>query len=425
MAISNNNTGIRTGVCTSTTRPTAPYEGQHIYETDTDIEYVWNGSAWVVNYVSAASPAFTGTPTAPTATAGTNTTQLATTEFVTTAAANVTSGFRNKIINGDFGINQRGFASTVNPANVYCFDRWNMYSNNGTSTYSPQTFTPGNTIAGQEPSQYLRVVSSGQTTANAATLVAQKIEDVRTCAGQPTTISFWAKCGTAGKKIAVEIAQDFGTGGSPSSTVVTHVNQVTLTTSWVRYTLNIVTPSISGKTLGTTANTSSLVLGFWFSAGTDFSTRTNSLGIQSDTFEIWGVQLEQNYQPTPFEQRPIGLELALCQRYYEKSYDIAVSPGTSTSAGIIYIYGGSDGSGACGVNIKFAVSKRSAGYTVKIWNLGGSSTTSWNWGTSSASGTSAVSAAFPTTNQVTVYVIHGYAWTATYVYGHYAIENEL
>ena len=85
MAISNNNTGIRTGVCTSTTRPTAPYEGQHIYETDTDIEYVWNGSAWVVNYVSAASPAFTGTPSAPTATAGTNTTQLATTAFANTA----------------------------------------------------------------------------------------------------------------------------------------------------------------------------------------------------------------------------------------------------------------------------------------------------------------------------------------------------
>jgi hypothetical protein len=83
MAISNNSTGLRPGVCTSTTRPTAPYEGQHIYETDTDIEYVWNGSAWVVNYVSAASPAFTGTPTAPTATAGTNTTQLATTAFVT------------------------------------------------------------------------------------------------------------------------------------------------------------------------------------------------------------------------------------------------------------------------------------------------------------------------------------------------------
>lgn len=46
MAISNNSTGLRPGVCTSTTRPTAPYEGQTIYETDTDLTYVWGGSAW-------------------------------------------------------------------------------------------------------------------------------------------------------------------------------------------------------------------------------------------------------------------------------------------------------------------------------------------------------------------------------------------
>jgi hypothetical protein len=47
MAISNNSTGLRPGVCTSTTRPTAPYEGQMIYETDTDITRFWNGSRWV------------------------------------------------------------------------------------------------------------------------------------------------------------------------------------------------------------------------------------------------------------------------------------------------------------------------------------------------------------------------------------------
>jgi len=46
MAISNNTTGVRPGVCTSTTRPTAPYEGQQIYETDTDLVRVWNGSVW-------------------------------------------------------------------------------------------------------------------------------------------------------------------------------------------------------------------------------------------------------------------------------------------------------------------------------------------------------------------------------------------
>lgn len=54
MAISNNNTGIRTGVCTSSTRPTAPYEGQMIYETDTDMVAIWNGTAW--RYISATTP---------------------------------------------------------------------------------------------------------------------------------------------------------------------------------------------------------------------------------------------------------------------------------------------------------------------------------------------------------------------------------
>ena len=35
------------GVCTSSTRPATPYEGQMIYETDTDKVLVWNGSAWL------------------------------------------------------------------------------------------------------------------------------------------------------------------------------------------------------------------------------------------------------------------------------------------------------------------------------------------------------------------------------------------
>ena len=46
MPISNLSNGLRTGVCTSTNRPTTPYEGQVIYETDTDLSYVYNGSSW-------------------------------------------------------------------------------------------------------------------------------------------------------------------------------------------------------------------------------------------------------------------------------------------------------------------------------------------------------------------------------------------
>jgi hypothetical protein len=46
MAINSLSTGFRPGVCTSSTRPTAPYTGQHIYETDTLLGYVWTGLVW-------------------------------------------------------------------------------------------------------------------------------------------------------------------------------------------------------------------------------------------------------------------------------------------------------------------------------------------------------------------------------------------
>ena len=48
MAISNSASSLRTGVCTSTTRPTAPYNGQVIYETDTKQTLVYNGSSWIM-----------------------------------------------------------------------------------------------------------------------------------------------------------------------------------------------------------------------------------------------------------------------------------------------------------------------------------------------------------------------------------------
>ncbi len=47
MGISNISNGWRPGICTSTTRPTAPYEGQMIYETDTNRLVIYDGSAWV------------------------------------------------------------------------------------------------------------------------------------------------------------------------------------------------------------------------------------------------------------------------------------------------------------------------------------------------------------------------------------------
>jgi hypothetical protein len=284
-------------------------------------------------------------------------------------------GFRNKIINGDFRINQRAFTSSTTNGG-YGFDRWLMGADAG-ATYSAQTFTVGNAISGYEPTNFARIVTSGQTGGNYAQFV-QRIEDVRTFAGQSVSISFWAKAASGTPKVAIELQQNFGSGGSPSGSVLTYVSQVTLSTSWTRYVVQTTVPSISGKTLGSVGHYFSFAP--FVSAGTGFESRTGSLGIQNNTFDFWGVQLEQNYQPTPFEQRPIGVELALCQRYYEKSYDLATAVGNASAVG--WVTGSSvytsTTSSFIGEYVTYKVPKR-ATPTITIYDAAGTINACQRW----------------------------------------------
>jgi len=160
------------------------------------------------------------------------------------------------------------------------------------------------------------MVTSSVAGAGNASILIQAIEGVRTFAGQQITISFWAKA-DATKNIAIEIAQNFGTGGSPSS-IVTAIGPIkkSLTTSWQKITHTVSVPSITGKTLGTDGN-DKLVFLIWFDAGSNFDSRTDTLGQQSGTFDIAQVQVEPGPIATQFERRPIGMELSLCQRYFQ------------------------------------------------------------------------------------------------------------
>jgi hypothetical protein len=235
---------------------------------------------------------------------------------------------KNKIINGDFAVNQRNFTTNTSSGS-FNFDRFYQINADGSFTVTPQTFTLGAApVAGYEGKNFTRGVVAGQSLASAQASFRQNMESVRTLAGQTATVSFWAKAGSGTPSMNVVLLQLFGSGGSPSSQVATTSTKTSISTSWTRYSFTIDVPSISGKTIGTN-NDDYLRLEIWCSAGSDFNSRSGNLGIQNNTFDIWGVQVEAGNQMTSFSTASgsIGGELALCQRYYQRFPNVDGSNG--------------------------------------------------------------------------------------------------
>jgi hypothetical protein len=208
----------------------------------------------------------------------------------------------NAIINGAFDIWQRGTSITASSASTYTADRWALINGafpTGSYSVSRQTFTPGAApVAGYEGQFFLRYnVTTPSGTAFQG--MVQKIEDVRTFAGQTVTLSFWAKADAA-RTITPSIGQDFGSGGSSFNTNMG--SAINVTTSWARYTQTFSVASVTGKTIGANSNVEI------------FLNISNAV----QTVDIWGVQLEAGPVATPFRRNApsIQAELAACQRYY-------------------------------------------------------------------------------------------------------------
>jgi hypothetical protein len=223
-------------------------------------------------------------------------------------------GFRNKLINGDFSIWQRGTSFNISSnSNTFCADRWQIQSQGGTAVASQQLFSPG-TLTGIETPYYLRLVQSA---GSANTLILNRLEDVRTLAGQTVTVSYWAKA-SASTTIITRFDQDFGSGGS--SRAANGGSSNTITTSWARYSSTFTVASISGKTIG-----SSSYIEF-------FLYYPNTAGI---TVELAGVQIESGLFATQFEYRPQQIELAMCQRYFESYY--SAQNDSALLTGVMYL----------------------------------------------------------------------------------------
>lgn len=227
---------------------------------------------------------------------------------------------KNKIINGDFGVWQRGTSFTNPAAFSYLVDRWRWGTDGtgSTTVFSRQTFTPGTApVTGYEGVYFLRWDRSVATTGATYDDFYQPIENVQTGANQTVTMSFWAKAAAA-KTLTLVLSQNFGSGGSAQ--ISTTAGTANVTTAWQRFTLTVALPSISGKTIGTGSS-----LGFVFQA--PFNT--------TFTFDIWGVQLEQSSVASDFQTATgtIQGELAACQRYYFRATGQTTSFYTMTNMG--------------------------------------------------------------------------------------------
>lgn len=244
-------------------------------------------------------------------------------------------GFRNVIINGDMRVAQRGtsFSFGSGGGNQYFgADRWSTVD---------YTWSAGTNIT---VANETTVVPSGFTNsykwANGATpltfnsggyqAIRQKIEGYSASSlyGKQCVLSFWVRSSTAGK-----YSIWFFNNANTRSLLKTYV--INSADTWEYKTVYI--DMASAVTSGVWEKTSSTGLGLMFTLGTS-SNRTGSTNLDSwgnitayeyatsdsvnlatianSTFYLTGVQLEANYQPTPFEQRPYGVELQLCQRYY-------------------------------------------------------------------------------------------------------------
>jgi hypothetical protein len=217
---------------------------------------------------------------------------------------------RQAIINGNFDVWQRGVTGSNGGLGLFIADRWSSRATGDTATTARTTFTVGQTDVPSNPIYYATITNTHSDGANNFCFIDQKIENVARFSGQNMTLSFYAKA-DAGKDIAIEFRQNFGSGGSADVASIGVVKK-TLTTSWAKYTVTVAIPSVSGKTIGAG---SYLRLLFWFSAGSTFDVNTDTLGQQDGTFDISEVQLCAGDVALPFMPKSYGEELRACQRY--------------------------------------------------------------------------------------------------------------
>jgi hypothetical protein len=203
-------------------------------------------------------------------------------------------GFKNRIINGDFRIWQRGTSFSSVASGQYTADRWQL-------SYR----TAGVTIAQVNNTTYYAARLTNTDGSVQSFDFEQRIEDTSQFSNTTYTLSFYAKASTS-VSLGVNIYANYGTGGSSQDTV--YSNSVALTTTRTKYTITLPFPDMSAKTIAAVGSGGSYVRTLFSIASLPASA----------WYEVDSVQVEPGSVATSFDFRPQGIEEMLCQRFYYK-----------------------------------------------------------------------------------------------------------
>lgn len=259
-----------------------------------------------------------------------------TTAYISAVNDGPLSGARNRIINGDMKIFQRGTAATIGASSVYALDRWLFGRESGTEsarfTVTKESLTSSDTpFTSDGIINTMKIditTASGGISASQSHYLTQRIEGFNvsdlaygTSSAKSCVASFWIKADNKTGTMGVSLYN----GGNRS-----YIQNISVSSSWTKYSL-----VFPGDTSGSIVddNTQQLTLSFALSAGSNLQNTANTwvAGFDvatssqadftdntSNNIYITGVQLEVGTVATPFERRSYTQELALCHRYFHR-----------------------------------------------------------------------------------------------------------
>lgn len=251
----------------------------------------------------------------------------------------------NRIINGDFLIDQINEGAAVTPAATgYVCDMWKLDTSGLGSDITLQV------QSGVAPTNFLnsmKLLTASNATPTAAQytrlteiIEGSQIADLAFGTNNATnfTITFQARSSVTGTYCV-----SFRNSAANRSYIATYATTVANQWTWISIT---VPGDVTGTWLST-PNTIGMNVSFDLGSGSNFQSTAGTwqagnftgtsgavklVANAAATLYITNIQLFAGNQPIPYSPRPFGVELALCQRFYQKTFQPGTAP--AQSAGV-------------------------------------------------------------------------------------------